>query len=148
STVVFPSIAETRSRYGTDAYTYGLHATPTTLELTHQIAALEGGTRTLLAPSGLASIALVNLSFLKSGDHLLIPDNVYRPSREMAERLLHGLGIAADYYDPMAADGAASMMRPNTRLMWIEAPGSITMEVPDIRALVAAARERGVITAI
>ena len=102
STVVFPNVAETRTRSGPDAYTYGLHATPTTLELTTQIAALEGGHRTLLAPSGLASIALVDLAFLKTGDHVLIPDNVYRPSRELAHRLLAGLGIAADYYDPMA----------------------------------------------
>ena len=148
STVVFPNIAETRSRIGHDAYTYGLHATPTSLELSHQIAALEGGTRSLLTPSGLASIALVNLAFLKSGDHVLIPDNVYRPSREMTERLLHGLGITADFYDAMIGAGVASMIKPNTRLMWIESPGSITMEVPDVRALVAAARERDVLTAI
>lgn len=148
STVVFPNIAETRTRTGHDAYTYGLHATPTTLELSTQIAALEGGVRSLLTPSGLASIALVNLSFLKSGDHVLMPENVYRPSREMAERLLEGLGIEASYYDAMAGAGVGSAFRPNTRLMWIEAPGSITMEVPDVPALAAAARERGVVTAI
>ena len=148
STVVFPNIAETRSRAGHDAYTYGLHGTPTSLELANQIAALEGGTRSLLTPSGLASIALVNLAFLKSGDHVLIPDNVYRPSREMTERLLHGLGITADFYDVMIGANIASMIKPNTRLMWLESPGSITMEVPDVRALVAAARERGVLTAI
>ena len=148
STVVFPNIAETRSRYGTDAYTYGLHGTPTTLELTHQLAALEGGTRSLLTTSGLASIALVNLSFLKAGDHMLIPDNVYRPSRELAERLLHGLGIETESYDAMAGAGVAAMFKPNTRLIWIEAPGSITMEVPDVPALATAAREHGVISAI
>jgi cysteine-S-conjugate beta-lyase len=146
STVVFPNVAETRTRFGPDAYTYGLHATPTTLELTTQIAALEGGHRTLLAPSGLAAIALVDLAFLKTGDHVLIPDNVYRPSRQLAHQLLAGLGIAADYYDPMA--DIAGQIRPNTRLLWIEAPGSITMEVPDVPALAAAARARGVITAI
>ena len=148
STVVFPNVAETRTRSGPDAYTYGLHATPSTLELTTRIAALEGGYRTLLAPSGLASIALVDLAFLQSGDHVLIPDNVYRPNRELAHRLLAGLGIAADYYDPMAGAGIAGQIRPNTRLLWIEAPGSITMEVPDVPALVAAARARGVVTAI
>jgi cystathionine beta-lyase len=148
STVVFPNVAETRTRSGPDAYTYGLHATPTTLELTTRIAALEGGHRTLLAPSGLASIAVVDLAFLKTGDHVLIPDNVYRPNRELAHRLLAGLGIAADYYDPMTGTGIAGQIRPNTRLLWIEAPGSITMEVPDVPALVAAARARGVITAI
>ena len=148
STVVFPNVAETRTRSGPEAYTYGLHATPATLELAARIAALEGGYRTVLAPSGLASIALVDLAFLKSGDHVLIPDNVYRPNRELAHRLLAGLGIATDYYDPMAAAGIAGQIRSNTRLLWIEAPGSITMEVPDVPALVAAARARGVITAI
>lgn len=146
STVVFPSVAEMRSRAGPQAYTYGLHATPTTLELAAQIAALEGGHKTVLAPSGLASIALVDLALLKTGDHVLIPDNVYRPNREVAHRLLAGLGIAADYYDPMA--GIADQIRPNTRLLWIEAPGSLTMDVPDVPAMIAAARARGVITAI
>ncbi len=148
STVVFPNVAATRTRSGPDAYTYGLHATPTKLELTTQIAALEGGYRTLLAPSGLAAIAVVDLALLKAGDHVLIPDNVYRPNRELAHRLLDGLGISAGYYDPMAVDGIAGQFRPNTRLLWIEAPGSITMEVPDVPALVAAARARGVVTAI
>lgn len=148
STVVFPNVAETRTRSGPDAYTYGLHATPTTLELTTQIAALEGGHRTLLAPSGLASIALVDLAFLKTGDHVLLPDNVYRPNRELAHRLLAGLGIASDFYDPMSGAGIAGQIQSTTRLLWIEAPGSITMEVPDVPALVAAARDRGVITAI
>lgn len=148
STVVFPNVAETRTRSGPDAYTYGLHATPTTLELGTQIAALEGGYRTLLAPSGLASIAVVDLAFLKTGDRVLIPDNVYRPNRQLAHQLLAGLGIVADYYDPMAGAGIASQIRANTRLLWIEAPGSITMEVPDVPALAAAARARGVIAAI
>lgn len=148
STVVFPNVAATRTRAGPDAYTYGLHATPTTLELTTRIAALEGGYRSLLAPSGLASIALVDLALLKTGDHVLIPDNVYRPNRELAQRLLAGLGITTDYYDPMAGGEIATQIRPNTRLLWIEAPGSITMEVPDVPALVTAARARGVITAL
>jgi cystathionine beta-lyase len=79
---------------------------------------------------------------------VLIPDNVYRPNRELAHRLLAGLGILADYYDPMAGAGIAGQIRPTTRLLWIEAPGSITMEVPDVPALAAAASARGVITAI
>ena len=148
STVVFPSLAEARKRAGHDAYTYGLHATPTSLELSNQISALEGGNWTFLLPSGLASIVLVNLAFLKSGDHLLIPDNVYAPSREMANGLLRGLGIETDFYDPMVGSGIAAMIKPNTRLIWIEAPGSITMEVPDVTAIVDAAREKNVLTAI
>ena len=148
STVVFPNVSEMRTRAGPHAYTYGLHATPTTLELAAQIAALEGGHKSVLTPSGLASISLVDLAMLKSGDHVLIPDNVYRPNREVAHRLLEGLGIAADYYDPMSEAGIAGQIRPNTRLLWIEAPGSLTMDVPDVPAMIAAARARGVITAI
>ena len=148
STVVFPNVSETRTRSGHDAYTYGLHGTPTSLELATQIAALEGGHRTLLVPSGLASIAVVDLAILKAGDHVLIPDNVYRPNRELAHRLLGGLGITTDYYDPLVGAGIAALIRPNTRLLWIEAPGSLTMEVPDVPALVAAAQARGVVTAI
>jgi cystathionine beta-lyase len=148
STVVFPDMASTRARSGHDAYTYGLHATPTSLELMRQIAALEGGHRTLLVPSGLAAIAVVDLAFLKSGDHVLIPDNVYRPNRELAHRLLEGLGISSSYYDPLAGADIGAAIRPNTRLLWLEAPGSISMEVPDVPALVAAARARGVTTAI
>ncbi|MEP7083854.1 MAG: cystathionine beta-lyase [Betaproteobacteria bacterium] len=148
STVVFPTVAEMRTRVGPHAYTYGLHATPTTLELQAQIAALEGGHKSVLTPSGLASISLVDLAMLKNGDHVLIPDNVYRPNREVAHRLLEGLGIGVDYYDPMAAAGIAALIRDNTKLLWIEAPGSLTMDVPDVPALVAAARVRGVVTAI
>jgi len=148
STIVFPSMAETRVRAGPEAYTYGLHATPTLLELRKQLAALDGGFATVLTPSGLGSIALVDFAFLKSGDHVLIPDNAYRPNRELAHRLLSGLGIEATYYDPMIGDGIARSIQPNTRVLWIEAPGSLTMEVPDVPALVARAKERNVLTAL
>jgi cystathionine beta-lyase len=148
STVVFPNVAETRTRHGPTAYTYGLHATPLTLELTTQIARLEGGYRSVITPSGLASITLVDLAFLNAGDHLLIPENAYRPNREVAHRLLSGLGIGTTLYDPMIGDGIAALIQPNTKLLWIEAPGSLTMEVPDVPALVAAAKSRGVLTAI
>jgi cystathionine beta-lyase len=148
STVVFPSMAETRVRAGPEAYTYGIHATPTLLELRKQLARLDGGFATVLTPSGLGSIALVDFALLKAGDHVLIPDNAYRPNRELAHRLLSGLGIEATYYDPMVGDGIAALMKPNTRLLWIEAPGSLTMEVPDVPALVARAKERNVTTAL
>ncbi|MEO7761869.1 MAG: PLP-dependent transferase, partial [Casimicrobiaceae bacterium] len=148
STVVFPNMAQTRTRSGPHAYTYGLHATPTSLELMTQIATLEGGYRSILTPSGLASIAVVDLAFLNAGDHVLIPDNVYKPNRELAHRLLSGLGITTSYYDPLIGAGIEALMQPNTRLLWIEAPGSLTMEVPDVPALVAAARARKILTAL
>ena len=148
STVVFPDMASTRTRYGPEAYTYGLHATPTMLELRKQIAKLEGGYATLLTPSGLASIAVVDFACLGAGDHVLIPDNVYRPNRELAHRLLSGLGIAASYYDPLVGAGIADLIQPNTKLVWTEAPGSVSMEVPDLPAIVAAAKPRGVRVAI
>ncbi|MEP6702034.1 MAG: cystathionine beta-lyase [Betaproteobacteria bacterium] len=148
STVVFPNMAQTRTRSGPHAYTYGLHATPTSLELMTQIATLEGGYRSILTPSGLASIVVVDLAFLNAGDHVLIPDNVYKPNRELAHRLLSGLGITTSYYDPLIGAGIEALMQPNTRLLWIEAPGSLTMEVPDVPALVAAARARKILTAL
>jgi len=148
STVVFPTVAEMRSRVGHEAYTYGIHATPTMLELRSQIATLEGGYKTVLAPTGLASIAIVDLAILKTGDHVLIPGNVYRPNRELAQRLLAGLGISTDYYDPLIGAGITALMKDNTRLLWIEAPGSLTMEVPDVSALIAAAKSRNVVTAV
>jgi len=148
STIVYPNLAATRSRYGPEAYTYGLHATPTLLELRARIAQLEGGHATIVVPSGLASIAVVDFAFLSAGDHVLIPDNVYRPNRELADKLLGGLNVETTYYDPMQGAGIAALIRPNTRLLWIEAPGSLTMEVPDVPALVAAAKARNVLTVL
>ncbi len=149
STVIFPDVAAARSRdwRSKQGYTYGLHGTPTTFTLEERIATLEGGTHTLLTPSGLAAVALVGQALLGQGDEVLLPANVYAPSREFARHELARWGIGHRLYDPLDVQGFAAAIGPRTRLAWIEAPGSVTMEFPDVPALAAAARERGVVTA-
>jgi cystathionine beta-lyase len=150
STVLFDNVAAMRSGNWKDksGYTYGLHGTPTTFTLEARLAAIEDGNYCVLAPSGLAAIALVNLAFLKTGDDVLLPDNVYGPNREMARWLTQDFGISARYYDPLIGAGIAAMILPNTKLIWTEAPGSVTMEVPDLPAICAAAHAAGVLVAL
>ena len=123
-----------------DAYTYGLHGTPTTFALEARLATLEGAQHVLLAPSGLAALNLVNQSLLKSGDQLLIPDNVYGPSRNSARHELAGWGIDHAVYDPLDPADLAAKLTSATRLVWLEAAGSITLEFPDLMGLIAAVR--------
>lgn len=143
STVVFEDTAALRSREWKDktGYTYGLHGTPTTFVLEERLATLEGGLQTLLVPSGLAAIALVGQSLLKAGDHLLLPDNVYGPSRDFARHELAQWGITAGFYDPMDPASLAAALTPATRLVWLEAAGSVTLEFPDLPGLLAVIRE-------
>jgi cystathionine beta-lyase len=150
STVLFKDVAALRARQWQDknAYTYGLHGTPTTFTLEARLAEIEGGKHCLLAPSGLAAIAMVDLALLKTGDDVLLPDNVYNPNRELGNWLAQDFGISARYYDPMVGSGIAALIQPNTRLIWTEAPGSVSMEVPDLPAICRAAHERGVLVAL
>ncbi len=150
STVIFANVAALRARdwRRRDAYTYGLHGTPTTFLLEERIATLEGGSECVLVPSGLAAVALVDLALLSAGDEVLLPANVYGPSRELARHELARWGIAHRLYDPMDAAALAAMIQPNTRLVWLEAPGSVTMEFPDLAGLVRVCRDKGVTTAL
>ncbi len=150
STITFQDVESMRARdwRRSDGYTYGLHGTPTTFTLEERIAVLEGGRHTILAPSGLAAIALINLSLLTAGDMVLLPANVYGPNRDMCRSLLGQWGITAVFYDPVLGAGIAALITDKTRLLWIESPGSVTMEVGDLPALVAAAQSRGVTTAL
>lgn len=150
STVIFPNVGALRARdwRSKAGYTYGLHGTPTTFTLEERIASLEGGRHCVLAPSGLSALALVNLALLRAGDELLLPDNVYGPSKDLARSLLEGWGIEHRLYDPLDAASLAAMIGPRTRLLWIEAAGSVTMEFPDVRGLVRVARERGLTVAL
>lgn len=150
STVFFPDVAAMRARdWKTKAgYTYGLHGTPTTFVLEERIAALEGATECLLVPSGLAAISLVSLALLKAGDEVLIPDNAYGPNKALADGELANFGITRVFYDAMSPDDLAARITPRTRLVWLEAPGSVTMEFPDLPALAAVCRERGVVMAL
>lgn len=151
STVIFPNVAAMRARdwRSKAGYTYGLHGTPTTFILEERLAALDGGRHCVLCPSGLSAIALVDLALLQQGDTMLLPSNVYGPSRELAERLLTAWGIEHRLYDARCTpDELAALITPQTRLLWLEAPGSVTMEMPDLRGLIAVARQHGVRTAI
>jgi cystathionine beta-lyase len=150
STVIFPDTHALRSRTYTakTGYTYGLRGTPTTYTLEERLAALEGGRFCILSPSGLAAITNVNLGLLQQGDELLLPANVYGPSNDMAVNVLSRWGISHQFYDPMNPADLAAKISPATRLVWLEAPGSVTMEFPDLPALVAAAKARGVLVAL
>ena len=150
STVIFPNAAAMRARNWKEktGYTYGLHGTPTTFTLEERIATLEGGLHTVLVPSGLASIALVDMALLRAGDEVLIPDNAYNPGKELARHELAAWGITHRFYDPADATALAEMLTPATKLVWLEAAGSVTMEFPDVPNLVRAARSQGALVAL
>ncbi len=150
STVIFPNVAAMRTREWKDksGYTYGLHGTPTTFILEERIAALEGGLQCVLVPSGLAAIANVDFAMLATGDELLIPDNAYGPGKVLATGELAQFGISHRYYDSMDAADLAAKITHKTKLVWLEAPGSVTMEFPDLIALVRVCKARGVLCAI
>ena len=150
STVIFPNVAAMRTREWMDksAYTYGLHGTPTTFTLEERLATLEGGTHCILTPSGLAAIAHVDLALLKTGDEVLIPDNAYAPNKSLAEGELAQFGITHQVYDPLDVSDLAARITERTRLVWLEAAGSVTMEFPDLVALVQLCKARGVMCAL
>jgi cystathionine beta-lyase len=143
STVIFENTAALKTRQWKDksGYTYGLHGTPTTFTLEERLATLEGGLQTLLAPSGLAAIALVGQSLLKAGDEVLIPDNAYGPNKDLARGELAQWGITHRFYDPMDAAALPALITERTRLLWLEAAGSVTLEFPDLRGLITVARQ-------
>ena len=147
STIVYDD-AETfaaRSSRGFDGYTYGLHGTPTTRTLEGQLTALHGGIRTVLVPSGQAAVTIVMLSFLMPGDRVLIPDHVYPPVRTFCRTYLEPRGIDFAVYDPLIGADIADVIDGRTKLVWVESPGSGTMEVQDLPAIVAAAKAKGVL---
>lgn len=150
STVIFPNVAAMRARdwKHRKGYTYGLHGTPTTFQLEERIAALEGGLHCVLVPSGLAAIANVGMALLKSGDEVLLPDNVYGPSRALCEGEFRQWGITYRLYDPLKPQELDALVGPKTRLVWLEAPGSVTMEFPDLVEMVRTCRRRKVLCAL
>lgn len=146
STVLFPNAAavdDTWNQYES-GYTYGLYGTPTTLELAARICELEHGHRTVITPGGQAAIALINFSFLKGGDHILVPESIYGPNRKFAGKVLKRFGVDVTFYPPTAGrDTLQSLFRENTRLAWCESPGSITMEVQDVPAIAEVSHQHG-----
>ena len=141
STVLFPN-AHTMETRG-QKYTYGTRGTPTTDALCEAIDVLEGSAGTILVPSGLAAVTVPFLAFLSAGDHALIVDSVYFPTRHFCDTMLKRLGVAVDYYDPMIGAGIETLIKPNTKLVHTEAPGSNTFEMQDISAISAVAHRHG-----
>ena len=149
STVVFEKFAEVSDDWRQRPhYTYGQYGTPTTLELGARVAELEGARHTFITPGGQAAISLVYLAFCRSGSHALLPRSAYGPNAELAHGLLHGLGIEVETYAPGIGGGIAALIRDRTALIWCESPGSVTMEIEDVPAIVRAARARGVPVAL
>jgi len=150
STVLFDKAADIADEWRQErhGYAYGLYGTPTVLELGARIAEIEGAHYSFMVPGGQAALALVYLAFCRAGSHGLVPHSAYGSSKEIAGGLLAGLGIEIETYDPMIGEGIVDLIRDNTALIWTESPGSITMEVQDVPAIVAAAKTRGVPVAI
>jgi cysteine-S-conjugate beta-lyase len=150
STVVFPNAEAVQDTWNQHevGYTYGLYGTPTTLELAARVCELEKGFRTLVTPGGQGAIALINLAFLRTGDHVLIPESVYTPNRKLASDVLRRFGVEVSFYQPTIAAEIASLFRNNTRLVWCESPGSITMEVQDVPAIAEAAHASGALVVL
>ncbi|MBC2773809.1 cystathionine beta-lyase [Rhizobium sp. AQ_MP] len=146
STVLFPNARAMETR--AQRYTYGTRGTPTTDALCGAIDELEGSDGTILVPSGLAAITVPFLAFLSAGDHALIVDSVYSPCRHFCDAMLIRLGVEVEYYDPEIGADIERLIRPNTRLVHTEAPGSNTMEMQDIRAISDAAHKYGCVVTI
>ncbi|WP_428611876.1 cystathionine beta-lyase [Shewanella sp.] len=148
STVVFDTIEEmryaTKNRANGEMF-YGRRGTPTHFAFQAAIAELEGGVGTALYPSGSAAISGALLSFLKAGDHLLMVDTAYEPTRDLCDKLLKGFGIETTYYDPLIGKGIEALIRPNTKVLFLESPGSITLEVQDVPTLSRIAHEHGLV---
>jgi cysteine-S-conjugate beta-lyase len=150
STVLFDSVAKWKNRtpFDESIYVYGTSGTPTTRDLQNRIAEWEGGFATVLFPSGLAAVAYAFLPFVVPGDHVLIPANVYDPVRGLANGLLKQMNVTVEQYDPLIGTGIASLIKANTKIVWVETPGSITMEVSDLPAIAKAAHDAGALVAI
>lgn len=150
STVVFEEQAAVTDdwRQAENGYSYGLYGTPTALELASRIAGIEGARESLIVPGGQAAIALIYLSYCQAGSHALVPISAYGPNKAMAEGLMRGLNVEVEAYDPLIGAGIADLIRENTALIWCESPGSVTMDIQDVPAIVVAAHKRGVAVAL
>jgi len=151
STVLFPDAAAVNDSWNQyeAGYTYGLYGTPTVLELAGRVCELEKGFRTFITPGGQGAIALIYLALLKAGDHVLVPISIYGPNRHFANRVIRRFGVEVTFYPPpMAVEELQSMFHDNTRLVWCESPGSVTMEVQDVPAIVELAHRHGALVVL
>lgn len=143
STVLFPSAEAMATR--DQPYTYGTRGTPTTDALGKAIDELEGSAGTIMVPSGLAAVTIPLLAFLSAGDHVLIVDSVYNPTRRFADTMLNRLGVEVEYYDPFVGAGISRLLKSNTKVVFTESPGSNTFEMQDIPSIAKAAKAVGAI---
>ena len=148
STVTFASLAEMEAvqrRFEADepAPTYGIVNMPLRTAFEEVIADLEGGHRAVTVPSGLAAVAVALMACVKTGDHVVVTDSAYGPTRRFCDRTLKRFGVETSYYDPLVGAGIAELMKPNTRVVYLESPGSLTFEVQDFPAIARVAHERG-----
>ena len=144
STILFPSLAAYDAPRTRDGYYYGRYGTPTTRALAEAVAGIEGGDFSLVVSSGKTAITTVLMALTSAGDHILVTDSAYQPTRTFADGVLQRFGVETTYYDPRIGAGIAELIRPNTRLVFTESPGSLTFEVQDIPAIVGAAHAKGV----
>ena len=149
STILSPTLEDYRTRgrrrFEKGVYTYGRHGTPTHGALEEALAAIEGGERAVALASGVAAINAAILAFVKSDDHVLVVDSVYGPVRRFADSFLKRFGVEVTYYDPLIGAGIAALMRPNTRVVYLESPGSLTFEMQDVAAIATAAHAGGAV---
>jgi cystathionine beta-lyase len=147
STILYPTMAAYEARFERryTSFAYGIHGTPTTIALAEAVAELSGGARTVLLSSGLSAVTQALTAFLRRDDHLLIADTVYGPTRAFCVEVLARYGVDVTFYDPGVGSGIVSLMRPSTRVVYMESPGSQTFEIQDVPAIAAAARARGAV---
>lgn len=150
STVLFPTLDELEAgdRSPFDRVNYGRIGTPTSAAFEEAVATLEGGYRAVTTASGLAAIATVLTAYTKAGDHILVTDSAYGPTRRFCRETLARYGVETEFYDPLIGPGIAALIRPNTTLVYLESPGSLTFEVQDVPAIAAAAKAAGVAVAM
>lgn len=148
STIVYDSVQAYMQRHDGfyDDVIYGLYGTETTYALAEAVNALEGGHKAVITSSGTAAIAIGFASFLRAGDHALVADCAYRSTRKFCEQTLSRLGVEVSYFDPLALDQLGDLFRPNTRVVYLESPGSLTFEMCDVERATHLARRRGVVT--
>lgn len=147
STVIHPNLASYQQRpaEGEKVVRYGRYGTPTTFAVEDAVSQMEGGYRAVAVPSGLAAMTAALCAFVKSGDHLLVTDSVYGPTRAFCEKQLKRNGVEVEYYDPLVGGKIAALMKPQTRAVFCEAPGSLTFEMQDIPAIAEAAHAGGAV---
>jgi len=146
STVSYPSLKEfeEKRKDPINNFLYGRHGTPTARDFEEAVAALEGGDRTVAVGAGLAAISVAMLAFVGTGDHVLVCDSAYGPTRRLCEEFLKRFGVETTYYDPMIGSGIAELVRPNTKTIYVESPGSHTFEIQDIPAIADTVHRHGV----